>query len=586
MNNYHSRMLLALVLCFRCGWASPASLPEDGMFHLYENNRRTRTPNFITTDFMLLAYSMVLQEALVASERDQAYPELREILHGLSRIAASAKVSEPQAEAAVRGNRQFLSVLVALIDGQEPANPEKEVSAELALVRGARETQKSPIFHETVDYTQFRPRGFYTRSPELSRYFQAVRYGSAIGFYVQESASTGIDLSTADQLGSQALLLSKWIVGDPAIRDRFHHLEERQSWLFGPSDDVASTDLLKAAGSGPQWRKNVLAEARRLGHQPAIYSGLIDTSKLEPGLEAKDALTAWRLLPGSFTPDGAAQQRLVYSNVGRYFGKGNPVSLTTVNGLPVKGFPLATEIMGLLGSEEAQRVLHASEETNYEGYEKAHRAALDEITRPSGLPGENMDLLKTVLSSRAPQDAPRQLQSALGFWTIYRHTGVLHAKQSYTATGKGIEAVGERTAAWLEPSPEVYKMLKRMSTELQTRLSAGSFGPFSNLLDQCIQISADETAGHALNSQQVAFLNGLDKELLRLTGNTDQPIAVDVHTDANSGQVLMEALKYPVEVKHGDQRGARFQTAEFKAPMTDRLTDEAWQEKLLKESSK
>jgi hypothetical protein len=42
-------------------------------------------------------------------------------------------------------------------------------------------------------------------------------------------------------------------------------------------------------------------------------------------------------------------------------------------------------------------------------------------------------------------------------------------------------------------------------------------------------------------------------------------------------------LRYPSEVKHEAERGARFQTAEFKRPLSDRITDESWRATLAAE---
>jgi hypothetical protein len=65
-------------------------------------------------------------------------------------------------------------------------------------------------------------------------------------------------------------------------------------------------------------------------------------------------------------------------------------------------------------------------------------------------------------------------------------------------------------------------------------------------------------------------------------------VVADVHTDANTGQVLEEGVGHPshlfvlvpVEGKMTLCRGAAFTYYEFKWPMSDRLTDEAWQAKL------
>jgi hypothetical protein len=553
------------------------------MFHLYENNRHVQRPNYITADFLLLSYSMALRESVSLSEQKLMMPELHAALVALSDRAA--KAGEGDAE---RANRRFLAVLRALDEGTDPPAEDQEAAAEVKRVRTAAGTSKSEVAGQELDYTQFLPRGDYTRSPELSRYFQAVRYAGAAAFFVQASSATGIDASTADRLTAQAVLLARWISEDDALRGRFEKLQDGYAWIFGPPEDLTSADVIKVVAQHPgappaEWRKALLAYARSQGRQPAVFGAALDPGRLEPDVSAADALTSWRLLPGSFTPDAAAQQQLVYGSVGKFLGTGTPRSLTTVNGVPVKGFPLAAEIMGLLGSREAQRLLAASEDTRYEGYEKARAEAARQIARPAGLPGEHLQLLAKWLSGATAGDGPQRLETALGFWVLCRHDAVLYAKQSSTATGRGLEPPDPRKSAWLEPATELYQGLRRLSGEIEARLAAPPLGKLGDLLDECIRISRDEEAGRTLRAEQIAFLNGLDRDLLRLTGAPDKPVAVDVHTDVNSGQVLVEALRFPGAVTHGDQRGARFRTTEFKMPMKDRMTDEAWQQKLAAE---
>lgn len=65
-------------------------------------------------------------------------------------------------------------------------------------------------------------------------------------------------------------------------------------------------------------------------------------------------------------------------------------------------------------------------------------------------------------------------------------------------------------------------------------------------------------------------------------------IVADVHTDTNSGMVLEEAVgnpyhifvAVPIEGNLTVVKGAAFSYYEFKHPMSDRLTDEKWQEML------
>jgi hypothetical protein len=71
-------------------------------------------------------------------------------------------------------------------------------------------------------------------------------------------------------------------------------------------------------------------------------------------------------------------------------------------------------------------------------------------------------------------------------------------------------------------------------------------------------------------------------------GLDPMPVVADVHTEANSGQVLEEGVGYPyaiyvicsIEGQPVIAKGAGFSYYEFHWPMTDRLTDEKWREML------
>jgi hypothetical protein len=75
-----------------------------------------------------------------------------------------------------------------------------------------------------------------------------------------------------------------------------------------------------------------------------------------------------------------------------------------------------------------------------------------------------------------------------------------------------------------------------------------------------------------------------------IESDTDKAMAVvaDVHTDTNTGQVLEEGVGnpyhllvvVPVDGHLTLCQGAAFSYYEFRQPMSDRLTDEAWQAKL------
>jgi hypothetical protein len=580
-------LILAAALMPASG-AAPA-IPAAGMFDLYRQNRMLGIPNQITEDFLLMSYSMISEQAVADIETGKDLPGLTALVDRLRASAAKAGDGE-----AAKADRQFLEVVRDLLS-ENPAEPSGTVVAdpvvakELELIRGAAGPARSELLKQTIDYSQMKPRGHYTKTPELSRYFQAVRYSGEALFYVKDSQATGIDAATADRLTQQAVLLSGWIRDDAKSGKWFGEFQARRNWMFGPPEDLRAEDVNKLADTMPtaspaDIRAALLRYAKKNGRQPAILSGSVDSSKLEKGVTTKDALTGWRLLPGSFTPGAAAAQLLVYPSVGKYLGKGTPASVTTVDGMKVKGFPLAAEMMSMLGSKEAAKLATDTDETNYEGYSKARLKASRQLIVKSGLSSEQLGLLRDWFSQTDKSDD--RLATARGFWTWTLHGSVLYAKQSSTGVGKGLSPRDDRATAWLEPSVSLYTGLLKISKEWEQRTENPAFAEYSKVLTRCIEIAGKEKAGTALAPEDVEYLNGLDKNLLTLTGTEDHPIATDFHTDLNSGQVLTEALGYPRAVMHADARGARFAPEEFKQKISERLTDEAWQEMLKQREEK
>ena len=89
--------------------------------------------------------------------------------------------------------------------------------------------------------------------------------------------------------------------------------------------------------------------------------------------------------------------------------------------------------------------------------------------------------------------------------------------------------------------------------------------------------------------QTLAGLTQFPPDIMdKITSGTDKQMDViaDVHTDLNSSQVLEEGVGSPfniyVLIENGTERrlhrGAVFSCYEFKWPLDERLTDEAWQE--------
>ena len=590
------------ILTFLCLFTAAICLPghpatagvfsvqeTQGMFDLYQENRAKGIPNYITEDFILLAYTMVLNEAVTELEEKTLQPHFQELVDGL---IAQVPKSDPATEAA-KDCRNFLSILSCLLSGKE--QPEQAAdpaaaTAELKKILAANGASPSELMGQIMDYTQFRVRGKYTRNETLSRYFRAVRYAGTAFFPLLSSKATGISPEDADRLTEQALLLSRLIMENPRLKEISRNLESRQARLFGPVKDLTEiyfntgSKMKKEGASIKDIREALFKAAKAQGLQPVIISGIVNGQNLEKGVTPADVRTGWRLMPQSLTPDSAAFQQLVYDRVGAYKGKNKPFTLALVEGKPVKGYPMGIELMALLGSNEAQvRLITKGDEIDYEGYPNAYTRAKGLLTQPAGLPSQNLMLMSYWLKrgETSESDPSRRLNTCLGFWTRLRHATLLYSKQSYTIAGKGISMTPERTTAWITPAPELYLYLENMIRQLQFGLDSERLTRFKELLKQCREIAFKETLKEPLDKKDIHFLNSLDETLLPLTGGKDEPVVVDVHTDPTAGMVVEEAIGCPREITRNaagiKPRGALFSYYEFKHPMKDRLTDEEWQ---------
>ena len=110
------------------------------------------------------------------------------------------------------------------------------------------------------------------------------------------------------------------------------------------------------------------------------------------------------------------------------------------------------------------------------------------------------------------------------------------------------------------------------------------------ILNRLDRMADRELAGDDLTKDDYAWLRDFGSRLYSVSGSMSMDdlktvMVADVHTDPNSDKVLEEGVGYidslVIKVKdtHGKWRycvGPVFSYYEFKQPMADRLTDEAW----------
>jgi hypothetical protein len=203
----------------------------------------------------------------------------------------------------------------------------------------------------------------------------------------------------------------------------------------------------------------------------------------------------------------------------------------------------------------------------------------------------------TFMQTEAWQD--KQLSAALASWSQLRHDTILYAKQSYTMMTGSMPPGPKMVEGYVEPAVEFYARLlaltrmtlaglddfKVLDAKSRSRLAA-----LEKIVARLLAISQAELANKKLTDDDYAFIRGFGGSLESVVAGVNEDglettIVADVHTDGNTRVVLEEGTGYlhPMVVVYPMPDGGLVAGVgpvlshyEFKHPMRDRLTDEAW----------
>ncbi len=600
-------------------------------FMMYEPNRYDGVPNFITTDAMLHNYHLFFNHLLESMEKDYMVPELM----NLNSVMLNATLQQYESlkgsawENAALRNLAFFSVGSQLMDAQVqvPAVVQSEVSKELELIHKHQEMAVSPLMsigqsnHDVLedlkeDYTQYIPRGHYTKSEELQKYFQTMMWYGRLTFRLKDEDETrsAALITLALNQGSN---LSNW-----------EKIYEPTCFLVGKSDDLGfyqynqllnqvygSELAIKDLTSSTDKWKQFFADAQKL-NPPQINSIPIFDENIQPDRDQE--IKGYRFMGQRYTLDADVFQRLIYRDV-----KENPEGERRM-------LPRGLDIPAAMGSSEAVSILQDSGDYRYENYPENmskmqnYISGLDKSKWTQNLYWSwlyTLQPLTTGNSEGYPSFMLNQawnlkgLNTYLGSWTELKHDTILYAKQVYAEMGGGIEgAVDDR--GYVEPIPELYGRLASLTVMTRDGLDS------RQLLDEEDRASLERMEDLALSLKDISEkeltntpLTNEDYDLIRTFGGQlehfwlealkddnvqsrsqlwDNPSALvaDVAT-APPDTVLEEGTGFlseiyavvPVDGKLRIARGGVYSYYEFPWTASDRLTDKKWREMLQNQES-
>ncbi|UJG44231.1 MAG: DUF3160 domain-containing protein [Candidatus Heimdallarchaeum endolithica] len=588
----------------------------EDIYEPMDFDMNTETPMYITTDLCLHTLHSLFDNYLRILEYhyfNEYFASMISTLRDNQMALYEDTEVEQSLKPIIEKNIAYLTVIISLLNNETiiPNYVENLVNTELENINLGMPTYSS-IFGYLEDFSQYKPRGHYTRNEELKQYFQAMMYAGRMKFILDdktEENTLGIEQT------KMALLLVYSLsakIDNQVIWDYWDKIVRTTSFLVGVSDDLTPKEYFEVWLNQTEenitlspliddnFVKELIAKLQEL-RAPKINSRFTATFEGEENSEK-----GMSLFGQSYTPDAYIFQELVYDN------------------LPTRMFPKGLDIFSVFGSKRAE--YHLASEKEYEGYEDKITELRDEFGNLSfsdwtqNFYWQWLFTLLPLLEEKGEgypgymqNDAwtDKSLMTALASWAELKHDTILYAKQAYAAK----LALPEGTYNYVEPYPEIYSRIaatiSMLKEGLESRglLYSDTYNDFESKFDDLITImnnlttiSIKELENQPITEFEQYFIRTTGKNLLyisiisgetgeELTTETDKRTAIiaDVFTEPNSGQVLEVGvgnpyLIYVVVQDHKGKlyltRGVTFSYYEFKQPMNNRLTDEEWQEML------
>lgn len=571
------------------------------MFSIYQNNeckRPEKIPSFITTDSMLHTYHVFYDYSLRAVESGPLFDALLKLTEGMLRASQHHydTARDESIKEAARLNTAYFAVARQLLDDTPPPdNVSDLVKADVARISSHSGRGTSKCVGTSIDFTQFIPRGHYTRSDKLKRYFKAMMWYGTTSFTAEgpkariptlRSLMMVRDLRTVKYQGK-------------VLYDYWNTIYEPTVFYVGKADDYTVYDYAEVSDRvfGKSGSIDALADDSKVVALRSAISSL-PASKIKGNSRTRN----YRFMGQKYIPDSRAIQE-----IGEALWPGNPSGL---------------DVFAAMGSARALQIRENSGLNAHDDYHSAYTRMRIELQHTplhiwqSNLYWGWLWSLKSIIKP-APVGYPsfmrseawvdKSLYTALGSWTELRHDTILYTEQAIAECYEPEAEEPPQCKGYVEPNLEFWIKLKwlneytmegleqriLLSPELKAR-----FTKMGNLIEFCRRISVKELTNQKLTGEEYDRISGYGGELESLTASFadkavtsevdgDMAVVADVFTnrgpggdeclEEGTGRAAVIYVVVPIEGRLYLTRGALYTHYEFSWPASDRLTDEKWQ---------
>ncbi len=587
-------------------------------YQAYESYRYNEVPIFITTDSLFHVYHLVFDKMLRDLETNYFMSTLNELTAALVNASMDQynQLKGTNLEAVAGRNLAFFAVASDLLGTSVtlPADLQQLVGAELALINEHTQTTQSPIWYMgdeasddilIEDYSQYVPRGHYTRSEQFEQYFRAMMWYGRMTFRLKSSAETERAL-----LMLQAMRTATTSSGKTAL-ELWHNIYDPTVFIVGKADDLSFSEygVISDEVYGTSPALTSFADA-------ALLAKFTDAAKKLPAPQINsmwvwiwqdrdEATQGFRFMGQRFTLDQYVFGQVMWRKVGTLEQP--------------RDLPKSLDLLAAMGSDEAYSLLVDMGETKYENFETQSAKVRSEVSE-FGLDSWTQNLYWSWLYALQPVFAVKgeqypafmrtqawlhkDMQTALASWTELKHDTILYSKQVMAEMGGGPDS--EPPKGYVEPNAEAYARLLALAQMTKDGLQQRSLlddvtgGNLDNLIEYLqflLGVTQKELNGQQLTDDEywrISYYGGWLESTTLMASDpadpamgggdlNDQKSALVADVATGVGRVLEEGVGYPTlmfvvspDAPYHVTVGVVYSYYEFTVTPDQRLTDEQW----------
>ena len=587
------------------------------LFHAYEENDYRQVPNFITTDLYLQAFHMYFSYILKSLEKQHIIPTLEMLCHSFN--AACIKLAEQTEDESLKDMAEhaatFYAIPYYLLTNKTltvPSKYETEYQEEIEHINKQEDNFSDFLSYKDAyfPYSLFKPRGHYTREPQLQAYFKAMMWLQTACFCREQQEQLKRSIFQA-----AVLCTYKSIDQTPLIK-LYQHIYTPLTFLMGEADNLSIFDIARILEKNNAIH---IEDALTAGQIEKVNQALIGLAKHKNNIKPQIEITCRdkiNFIPQRYLSDNEVIQKLV-----------------DVNPNSQRAYPKGLDVFATFGTGTAESLLidFYKEPNNWSEYSKELQQLKDKFKTSKSTQLSVYELwMKSLLTMQqtdknnpgfmqTPEWGYKNLNTALASWAELKHDAILYGEQPMAAECGGAGPPDPIVVGYVEPNLPFWRKMENIlqatrlilqQNDCMTDDLKGKTDQLNDYVTFLIQVTEKELRGEKLtepeyrtleymgSSIEYFTLSVVDPDLhlddWSLVQGPDKSIAIvaDIYTrnikGCNKNGILHVATGnanniYVVVEIEGNlylTRGATFSYYEFVQPLGTRLTDEEWQKML------